>query len=319
MRYIFEVSTIDPIHLKDWKLFTFKAPKRKLYKDLDKQVESFIEREHGLFRDLDHESIADNDWVCFDATLLSRAHEPITYTGQSRFWMKMNTKYLASPFQQAFLGHKAGDTFKVASFPLQDVFHEAMSEKSSFQIKIISITKGLYFSVDSFKSIFRLKNKSEVHRKLIEVFSYRNDISQRKSIIEELFHLFLSKHRFEIPKHLILRKQEEILLSLRKLPDYHVYKLQKSFLRQVELLAEKQLKEETLIDQISYDENIRIQEGEIECYLNLFNNERLKEFVYFKPVQEQLEDLDRPFHETVLRHSATREKALNHIINVLTK
>jgi len=162
--------------------------------------------------------------------------------------------------------------------------------------------------------MFRLKNKSDIHEKLVEVFSYRNDISQRKSIIEEMFNLFFSKHRFEIPKHLIIRKQEEILHSLKQKPDYQVYKLQKNFNDQVAVLAEKYLKEEVLIDQLAYHENIKTDIKDIQNYLNLFSNQRLREFVYFKPSYDTFEESGVPIHNSILKHFCRREKTLNHVL-----
>ena len=152
----------------------------------------------------------------------------------------------------------------------------------------------------------------------MEVFSYRNDQSQRKSIIEEIFHLFLTKHRFEIPKHLILRRQEDILLSLTQQPDYQVYKAQKDFGIHIEQLAEKQLKEEVLVDQIAYNENIKIEFKDMQHYLHLFNSKRLREFVYFKPLIEKIDLINKPINTGMLAQTVMREKTLNHIIYVLT-
>jgi FKBP-type peptidyl-prolyl cis-trans isomerase (trigger factor) len=154
---------------------------------------------------------------------------------------------------------------------------------------------------------------------MMEVFSYRNDVSQRKTIIEETFNLLLSKHRFEVPKHLVLRRQEDILLNLVTQPDYHVYKAQKDFLKCIELLAEKSLKEETLIDQIAYKENIRVDTVDIQDYLNLLNNKKICEFAYFRPTIEKIEDLHAPLNQSAITHTTLREKTLNYIIYNLTK
>lgn len=317
--YVFDISTNEIALLKDWKLFPFKAPKRKLYKDLDKQVEAFVDREHTLFKQQNMGQLGDNDWVCFQATMLNDNLEPIPIAYQRKFWMKLTTKYLTSRFQQSFVGKRPGDSFVLTYFPLDETLQETVSERNPFLIHILSVTKGSYFSLDSFKSMFRLKSKLDVHRKLIEVFSYRNDISQRKSIIEEVFHLFFSKHRFEVPKHLVLRKQEDILMSLKKVPDYYVYRSQRNFEEQVAILAERQLKEEMLVDQIAYEENVAVEDDDIKSYLNLFNTDRLKEFVHFKPYADVVEESHVPMHESMLRQVAMREKTLNHVIHVLTR
>lgn len=105
---------------------------------------------------------------------------------------------------------------------------------------------------------------------------------------------------------------------LKKQPDYQVYKSQKDFYDKVSTLAEKLLKEEILIDQISYKENIKISLKDINHYLSLFNNCRLREFVYFKPIFEPIEDKDTPIPESFLKQAVLREKTLNHVIYTLT-
>ena len=152
----------------------------------------------------------------------------------------------------------------------------------------------------------------------MEIFSYRNDVSQRKSIIEEVFHLLLSKHRFEVPKHLILRREENIVQKLSKQPDYHVYKSQKNFNTYLEMLAEKQLKEEIIIDHITYRENLKAEIKDFEQYLHLFNNKKLNEFIYFKPFWE-IQNPSVPINAMLFAQTITREKTLNHIIHVLSR
>ena len=41
----FELSFFPPITFQEWKYLPFKAPKRKNYKDLDRQVETFLQEE----------------------------------------------------------------------------------------------------------------------------------------------------------------------------------------------------------------------------------------------------------------------------------
>ena len=315
--YTFDVSVATPIQLKEWKLFTFKAPKRKKYKDLDKQVDLFIKREQDKSKAQNKNIVENNDWVSFDAVIVDDNRKPILCLHKSNFWVKINTQHVEKPFQKSFMGKSVNDTFLVNEIPASEEISDSLSERCNFLITIKSITKGSSLSVDAIKTIFRLKNKSELHNKLIEVFSYRNDISQRRSIVEEIFHLFFSKHRFEIPKHLTIRKKESLLEMLRKQPDYQVYKSQKDFGEKIETLAEKLLKEEILIDQISYKENIKANKKDINNYLTLFNNNRLREFVYFKPTFEPIEDSDIPLSESFLKLAVQREKTLNHIIYTL--
>ena len=60
------------VPLKEWKHFSFKTPKRKGYKDLDKQVNHFLEKEFILSKNTQRNIIENNDWVCFNASLLTQ-------------------------------------------------------------------------------------------------------------------------------------------------------------------------------------------------------------------------------------------------------
>ncbi len=318
-RYIFEVSVANPIKLKEWKHFVFKSPKRKNYKDLDKQVSLFMKHEQTSYKKKKKDEIENGDWVCFSAAPINNESNPFFMPYATTFWLKINTDDILRPLTGLFLGKKVPDSFITDSFMLEDIFTNKAHHNYRFQVTLKSIVKGHHLSLENFKANFKLKSKADVHKKLIEVFSYRNDLSQRKSIIEEVFHLFFSKHRFEVPKHIVIRKQEELLLSLKKHPDYHVYKTNDNFKQQLEMLAEKQLKEEILIDQIGYNEDILLDSLDIQNYLNLFSNERLKEFVYFKPSVEKMENPEMPLHPSILKQAILREKTLNHVIHVLTR
>lgn len=317
--YKFRISTLEIPLVSEWRKLPFKSPKRKLYKDLDKQVETFCDREGGLFDESKREVIEDGDWLELESVMLDEKHMPIIDGLTRRYWFKFSTKYVTDSFKQNFIGKSVGDSFVTSDFHTNEETSESLSEQSPHRITILANAKGNHFSVDLFKFVFNLKSKIEIHKKLIEVFSFRNDISQRKSIIEEVFTLLLSKQRFEIPQHLTLRKQEDLLISLRQFPDYHVYKAQKNFAKQLEKLAEKQLKEEALIDAISFKDSISINRDDIKGYLHLFNHDRLREFVYFKPDLDNFDELDAPIPESVLYEAVLREKTLNNIIYQLSR
>jgi len=320
LKYIFDVSIADAIELKEWKNFIFRPPKRKKYKDLDKQVENFIKEENLATKKQNFNIIEENDWVLFDAFLVDNKKVLLWPKHQCSFCIKIGTHHLINAFQKLFLDKKTGDSFFTNRLPLEEESSlDGESNNYLFMIKINAITKGDTFLIDTFKSTFKLKSKQDIHRKLIEAFSFKDDLSQRYSTIEELFHLLLSKHRFEVPTHIVIRRQEDILLSLMKQPDYQVYKTQKDFSKQIALLAEQQLKEEILIDQITYTENISANENDIQNYLFLLNHNKLREFIHFKPLHEQLEKTNIPLNACLLNQIACREKTLNHIIHMLTK
>lgn len=316
--FYFDLSLADHIELKEWKHFAFKIPRRKRYKDLDKQVLQFIEQESSSHKKMNLDTVEESDWACIEIKLLGQEQEPLNISLISYFWIKIKKCDLPDPFKNFLLGKKIGESFVTNYLDFDEDSNSIDSPYYNFLVTLITIIKGSYLSLDTFKQTFKLKNKLEIHNKLMEVFSFRNDLSQRKTIIEEMFTLFLAKHRFEVPKHLVLRRQEDILRVIIKQPDYHVYKAQKDFIDQIEILSEKQLKEEVLIDQISYQENIKVDLRDMQSYLQLFNNKRLKEFIYFKPTFEKIEEIDAPLNASVLAQAVMREKTLNYILHTLT-
>ncbi len=317
VRYVFDISVAKPLELKEWKNFLFKPPKRKQYKDLDKQVTQFISQKAVSPKKQKMDLIEEEDWVCFSATLLDKNNMPLEKKLTSSFWIKVKNEEVINPLQDLFLGKKLNDILISNNLESDDQDGDFENYRYNFLIKVKAIVKGRVMSLDHLKTMFKLKNKSSIHTKLMEVFSYRNDQSQRKAIIEEMFHLFLTKHRFEVAKHLMLRRQETILQTLMQQPDYHVYKSQKDFQTNIELLAEKQLKEEIIIDQIAYKDNIKVDTKDMQNYLHLFNNNRLREFVYFRPTFDNFELVNVPINSGMLKQVALREKTLNYVLYML--
>lgn len=318
LTYVFSASQVNSINLSDWKKLSFLPPRRKLYKDLDRQAKMFIENEVDAKPRSDKNwKIQDDDWVCFTSKVLTDDSTNPLKEHTNRFWMKISTKYLVDPFQKLFFDKKAGDSFSVGSLPIQGMPVDTLSRKGKFDITIDSVWRGGYFCLDLFKSAFGLTSSKDVHDKLIEVFSFRNDISQRRSIVEEAFRALLSRFRLEVPRHLVLRRQEHILSSVKNLPDYHVYKSNSTFFDQIEELSERQLREETIIDFISRDDSIELESQDIHKYLNLLSNSRLSEFIYFKPQAEGFGQTVLPIRERSFSNEVLREKVLNHVINTI--
>jgi len=319
VNFTFDISLADNLEIKEWKYFPFKSPRRKNYKDLDKQVDIFLKKSIEGIKKIKYDVVEDGDWVYFEVILTDNDNKIILPFYKRCFWLKINPQSFTVIVSKYFSNKKNGDSFCIDLLPLSKDFEDNIFERHNFFVTIKDIVKGNVFLVNDFRSVFKLKNKVELHEKLIEVFSFRNDVSQRRSIIEEMFHLFFSKHRFEVPKHLVIRKKEDLLLFIKKRPDYLVYKQNLDFEDQVERLSERILKEEILMDQIAGNEDIIVDSKDIKCYLNLLCNSRLKEFVYFRPLNEAFDESIVPIHDTLLQQTCRREKTLNHILYTLTK
>lgn len=316
-QFTFELSIAHPIEFKEWKNFPFKAPKRKNYKDIDRQVELFLKEEvEQVAQSQDY--ICIGDWVKFDIALLdSHCKEclPLSET----VWLKIGNEFSDMSFQELLLGKKEGESFVANNTCLQEYFSHTIVPDYSFKITIKNIVSSSCFSLEDFKYHFKLRSAKDVHQKLIEIFSYRNDMSQRRGMVEEAFKLMVSKHHIQVPNYLILRQQKNILDALQRNPDYQVYKMEPSFKETVRLLATKQVKEMLLIDQLIFHEKIAINDQDIIAYLNCLKRPRTREFIYFMPPETKVDGQEQPIPEAFINRCCLREKALNHVIWHLTK
>lgn len=315
----FELSLFPPLPVQEWKYLPFKAPRRKNYKDLDRQVETFIEQERNFLKDAQVDILQVGDWVSFDVCLLDNAGKPLLGSHKVSLWLKLGDEEADSAFHEIFLGKSVGSSFVTASKCLQEYFSDQMDTNYSFAVTITDVLKYSYFCIDQFKKYFKLKTNKDLFQKLIEVFSYRNDISLRRSMAEESLKLLISKHRFVIPNYLVLRQQKVILDKVKVNPDYHVYRTQKDFQERVCQLAEKQIRETVFLDQLAYYEDLEVSNADIKGYLNLTNRQRMKDFLYFDVPSTKLHGQEIPLLAEELKRFYLREKSLNHIIYHLTK
>ncbi len=317
--FTFNINTFSELPLKNWKFFPFKAPKRKKYKDLDRQVESFIKHEKEELKKKDHSLIALNDWISFNISIVNKNHQPILENYKENVWLKIGNEAGDKEFQDLFISKKIGETFYTNAQCIQDYFSAAMNTNYTFCIEIIDILPASFFCLEQFKKHFKLKTNKETTHRLIEVFSFRNDLSQRQSMVEESLKLLLNKHKFNVPPFITLRQQKKVLAAIKNNPDYHVYRMQKDFEETVNKLAEKQIKEIILLDQVASSENIAIGHDDIKQYLNLTNRPRMKNFIYVNPPETKLSGRELPISSEILKQTCLREKTLNYIIHHLTK
>ena len=98
-----------------------------------------------------------------------------------------------------------------------------------------------------------------------------------------------------------------------------MYRRQKDFNFWIQQLAEKQVKETLLIDQLIYRENIIVSNEDIVNYLNLDKRPRMKEFIYFGLPESKHYGQEMPLAAHELSRVCAREKAINYVIHYLTK
>lgn len=316
----FSISLIPALPLQGWKRLVFKAPKRKNYKDLDRQVENFLkEEEEASVKALNPNIIDIGDWIHFSVTLLNKNKEPMFEELQELLWLKIGYEEADAPFQTLFVGKKIGDSFITNHYSLQEYFSSHLDTHYFFSIIILDHLSSKFFCIEHFKRHFRIKTSKDLHLKFIEVFSYRNDISQRRAISQDALKLLLTKHNFSIPAHLVLRQEKTILEVVSNKPDYHVYKIQPDFKEKIKLLAEKQLKEHVLMRQLAIIEGIQVSTNDIKGYLNLMNRSRTSDFIYFEPPTTKFLGKEMPLSAALLIECCLKEKTLNHAIYHLSK
>lgn len=315
----FSATMFTLSEILEWKYFAFKAPKRKRYKDLDRQVKLFLEEEEHNQEKYHHKSINYDDWVNFNLSLVDQDNNILLDNYSENLWLKIGTEESDAAFQELFLGKQVGDVLFTRNEGLQDFFNELTGSNFNFMVTIEDIIPSAYVNIEHLKRQFRIKTNRDLHQKIIEVFSYRNDISQRKATVDESLKLMLTKHPFSAPHFLVLRQQEELLNAMHTNPDYLVYKMQKDFKKNIESLAERQVKEHILADQVAYNERLDMSNEDVKNYLNLTNRQRLREFIHFRIPPTKVRGQEQPIVTQELMQTCLREKTLNLIIFHFTK
>lgn len=318
-RFYFECTVLPKIDIKEWKYLPFKSPRRKNYKDLDRQVASFVTQEQERSKETKNAGVAINDWVLLNVTIIDHTSQPLLDNQTEQFWFKISDEDVDNPLKSLLLNKEVDTVIDITNKGLQDYFCDQLDAHYLYRIKIADILAYDDSLLDSFKRHFRIKNNKEMNKKLIEVFSYRNDISQRRAMVEETLQLLINKNNVTVPNHTVLREQERVMRAVKDNPDYNVYRVQKDFQHKIRQLAEKNVREQLFIDQLAYHENITISDQEVKNYLSLTLRPRTKEFIYFKQDEPIIEGQEVPIPAEELNRTCLREKTINYAIYHLTK
>lgn len=320
-QFTFSVSTSPNPIKSEWKKLHFKAPGRKNYKDLDRQVDFFLKEEDRKHKESKNSAtgIAFHDWVCLSIKLVDHEKNRLLNPLEQRVWIKIGEEEADQQAQGLFLGKKVGDSFITDNDFFQDSVSDDFTTHYLFEVTILYHVPSNFFDMDRFKTHFRLKTTKETHQKLIEVFSFRHDISQRRETVERFFKLLFHHYPTVVDSDIVAQQEKVVLARVQENPDYHVYKNQNDFKEKVSLLAEKQIKEILFIDSIAYQENIQATDEDIINYLHLFKRPRTKEFIYFDIPHSRVNDQEVALCHEEIRRSCQREKTLNYVLYYLTK
>jgi FKBP-type peptidyl-prolyl cis-trans isomerase (trigger factor) len=300
--------------VRDWRYLPFKAPTRKKYQDIDKQATLFIDQERAAKKTYAQSTITSGDWVLFEITLLNQKQKPLISDLSELLWIQISNEESGESFQSLFVGKKSGDSFITNHLCFQEYFGSSLDVIYLFRITIKEVLSLAYFCFDLFKEHFKLKSERKTHQKIVEVYSFRNDVSLRRMLVEEALALLTKTYPFDVPATALLRQEKIIRDYLQNNKDYTVYKLQHDFERNIHLLAQKQIHEQMIVDYFAHQENIGATDDDICQYLNLTKRPRTKEFIYFMHPDLRAREEDTPLQNEVLRHYCRKEKAINHIL-----
>ena len=318
--YHFDFTPAPPVPVRDWRYLPFKPPLRKKYKDIDKQATNFITEERTLKSNLGKNSdISTGDWILFSASLLNENKKPLFNNLQEYLWLRISDEETGEPFNTLFIERKKGDQFNSTNQCLCEYFGSQLNIPYLFQISILEVLPHTYFCLDSFKEQFRLKSDRKTHQKIVEVYSFRNDLSLRRAMVEETYKVLSRTFPIDVPQSAITRQERIIRDELQLNPDYSVYKLQSTFSDTIKSLAEKQMRTTLLTDYFSQQENITIDAKDVYNYLNLTKRPRTKEFIHFLHPSICVNEDEAPIPYESLKHTCIKEKTMNHILYHLTK
>ncbi len=312
--YTFAFTAAQPTLVHDWKRLLFKAPLRKRYQDIDKQATNFLTQEKTNQKNYTNNVVVPGDWVLFEVSLVGVRNNVLVKNFSEKLWLQISDEESSEPFRSLFIGKKVNDCFVTDCPGLNDFFGSQLNNPYSYIITIKSILPIAYFCIDSFRGHFRLSSERKAHQKMVEVYSFRNDMSLRRSMVEELLALLLKTYPLEIPESAILRQEKLILDELQQNPDYAIYKLQHDFSAKVRALADKQVRECLITLLLAEHEDLEASDDDICFYMNLTKRARTKEFIYFVHPAVKSNDEDVPIFHDALRYYCIHEKALNYML-----
>lgn len=318
--YTFEAYTPKELYMQSWKYLPFKPIPRKRYRDIDKQVTTFLQEEDQIKSTYNpQQGIQVGDWVCFKAWLIDQNNKPIFNQYIANIWLRIGDEEPDLIFQKLFLGKKQGDHFFTDNSSLQYYFCETSNSSYTYVVEIQDVVPYLYFSFDTFKHYFKIKTHKDLLAKITEVFSFNNDISQRRSIAFEALGLIIKKNHIVLPEAAIIEQKKQIMGDLQFKSDFMVYKMDPDFDSHITNMAKRQLLDGAVTESIGYQDNLHIGHQDIKALLQLTQRPRLRDFLYFPFIKSQIQGQEFPIDYESLYHYCLREKTVNHIIYHLTK
>lgn len=221
-------------------------------------------------------------------------------------------------FDKELLGCSAGDEKEIKKLvPIDTEDNEVTGKEIIYKVKVIEIkerelpefnedflkTLGNYKSLDDFKKVMKEKLKEQA-----KTFSKNN---YERELIEKVAEVCEVK----VPKVLIERELEYMMKSLKddlkskdlSLQDYYksIKTNEEEVKKEYEIVAEKRIKQELVLDKISQVENIQVTEKEVKDKIKTIAKEMKQDPLKVEATFKKNNNLDG------LKESLKREKIIN--------
>ena len=231
-------------------------------------------------------------------------------------------KNTAPEFNDKLIGCSAGDEREIKILVPKDVKDKKIAGKEiTYKVKVIEIkekelpelnedfvkTIGNYKTVDDFKK--DIKNRLEKQAETVNKNNYERKLLEKVTEVCEV----------KVPKILIDREVEYMMKSLEddlktkdlSLQDYYksIKTDEEKVKKEYEIVAEKRIKQELVLDKISQVENIQVTEKEVKDKIKTIAEEMKQEPLKVEATLKKNNNLDG------LKESIKREK----IIDLLSK
>jgi len=227
-------------------------------------------------------------------------------------------KNTAPEFNDKLIGCSAGDEKEIKILVPKDVRDKKIAGKEIiYKVKVIEIKEkelpelnedfvkamGNYKTLDDFKK--DIKDKLEKQVEMVNKNNYEGKLLEKVTDICEV----------EVPKVLIEREMEYMMKSLEddlkskglSIQDYYesIKTDEEKVKKEYEIVAEKRIKQELVLDKISQVENLQVTEKEVKDKIKILANEMKQDPLKVEATFKKNNNIDG------LKESIKREKVIN--------
>ncbi len=227
-------------------------------------------------------------------------------------------KNTAPEFNDKLIGCSAGDEKEIKILVPKDVKDKKIAGKEIiYKVKVIEIkekelpelnedfikTMGNYKTLDDFKK--DIKDKLEKQVEMVNKNNYEGKLLEKVTAICEV----------EVPKVLIEREMEYMMKSLEddlkskglSIQDYYktIKTDEEKVKKEYEIVAEKRIKQELILDKISQVENLQVTEKEVKDKIKILAKEMKQDPLKVEATLKKNNNLDG------LKESIKREKVID--------